>query len=219
MLAFPVYLAYLFNYFQQTVLITSFVSETPRHIAFHIIVFSTHLPYQRLFACCSVKNKHCQGFAVQHPLILGTFTFSTKGITDRPVFNMHASGGVNTTSGTRGEDLTLAQPIRLSHFTAVDWFMNRHMAQPEPEEWNRTFVSTMGRGMLTFLLNLNLGGCKCGNAKSHFYHSRRVTPASEFPWGWLSSALSLYHNPSFSAQFCFLPFSSSPRADPGSSFS
>lgn len=102
---------------------------------------------------------------------LASFDFSTRGITDCPIFNVHASGGANATSGTRGEDLTLARPARLSHFMAIDWFAGRYMAQPEPEEWDRAFVRTSGRGTLTFLVNVSLGGCQCGNARHHFYHS------------------------------------------------
>lgn len=106
---------------------------------------------------------------VQHPFIPGTLRFSTREITDSPAFNMHASGGVDVTSGTRGENVTLVQPRRLSRFLAIDWLMNRHVTQSEPSKCNKDFVRTIERGTLT--LDLNLGGCRRGNAESRFASS------------------------------------------------
>lgn len=53
---------------------------------------------------------------------------------------MPASGGVDVASGTRGEPESLAQPVRLSHVLAVDWFTNRHRTQSEPKKHNKDFV-------------------------------------------------------------------------------
>lgn len=76
--------------------------------------------------------------------------------------------------------MTLAQPMRLSHFLAIDWLMNRYMIQLEPKKCNKDFFRTVGRGTLTLLLDLNLGGCKCGNAKSHFVTSERSPQVLNF---------------------------------------
>lgn len=126
----------------------------------------------------------CQAFTVWHPFILGTLGFSTRGVPDSPVFHVHASGGVTVTSGARGEDMTLAQPMRLAHFTAIDWFVNRYSIKSEPNKCNKDFVRTVKRGTCTFLLGWAQGDGKVGmlRAISRYW---RVTPASAFPRGWL----------------------------------
>jgi len=58
---------------------------------------------------------------------------------------------VHGASGTRGQHEALAQPVRLSHFLAVDWFTNRHRTQSEPKKCNKDFVRVIGRGILTLL--------------------------------------------------------------------
>lgn len=78
---------------------------------------------------------------------------------------MHASGGVDVTSGAEGEDVPLTWPMRVSHFLAIDGFMNRNMAQSEPKSCNKDFVRILGRGTLTFLLDWNGVG---GDAENHF---------------------------------------------------
>ena len=74
------------------------------------------------------------------------------------MFNLPASGGVHGASGTGGQHEALAQPVRLSHFLAVDWFTNRPRTQSEPKKCNKDFVRMIGRGTLTLLLDLHLEG-------------------------------------------------------------
>lgn len=50
--------------------------------------------------------------------------------------------------------MTLAWPMRVSHFLAIDGFMNRNMSQSEPMKCNKDLVRITGSGTFTFLLEM-----------------------------------------------------------------
>lgn len=208
----PVHLAYLFTFIPNKHFWILFCGpDCVRHLKAHCIPRYCVLRVAAVpgAACAltsfSVENRHWSGFTLYHPFILGTLRFATRGITDSPIFSVHASGGVNITSGTSSEGMTLARPVRLSHFLATHWLVNRYTIKLSPKKCSKDFVRTVGRGTLALPSDLNLGGCKCGNAKNPFVTSERSPQLQNFH-GLAEVSSEVHHRPpSLSAQVCLLP--------------